>query len=222
MTKTNQEEIIEWRQTFSMRDLPCIKVVVYPEQAEVKRLIKTKLNHGHVELVLNNVSNYFDKDSIRVESVGDATILNVHCETRQLPKTGEEEKSEVDDEFKRLKNEIRDLEKSEEITSFKLERIMHVKSLLNDFASRLSKPTLPIHSNETSQMDESTTSIASSKDNVENFMNFLDLYTSRSEQLDELKYQIRKELSRVRERLDMARENFESLNAKQFASRDIT
>lgn len=220
MSKTTQGEEISWKQTFSMKDLPCIKVVVYPDQAEVKRLIKTKLNRGQVQLVVNNVSKYFDKDSIRVEGVGDATVLDVYCETNKFRVS--DEAAESNEDYKRLTNEIRDLEKNEEITNAKLERVMHLKSLLNDFASRLSKPSVPIHTAEPAQMDESTTSLSSSKDNVENFMNFLDLYTSRSEQLDEMKYQIRKDLNRIRERLDTARENLETLNESLFAPRETT
>ena len=45
---------------FSIKDLPCEKVVVYQDRAEIKRLIRTKLKKGENELVINNVSNNID------------------------------------------------------------------------------------------------------------------------------------------------------------------
>ena len=193
-TETEETKSNTFTANFSMRDLPCVKVVIYPDRAEVKRLIKTKLNKGQTELVINNVSNYYDKDSVRVEGIGDARVLDVYCQTKRI--TESDETSQASEEVKRIKNEIKELEKNEEIISFKLERIMHVKNLLNDFASRLSKPSIKIHTSEA--VNEEANLISSSKDNVENFMNFLDLYSSRSEQLDELKYQIRKDIAKIR------------------------
>ena len=49
-------------QKFSMKDLPCQKVVVYEDRAEVKRSIKTKLNQGEHTIVITNVSSNIDKE----------------------------------------------------------------------------------------------------------------------------------------------------------------
>lgn len=52
-------------QNFNVINLPCKKVVVYCDRAEVKRLVKTKLKSGVNELIISNLSHFIDKDSIR-------------------------------------------------------------------------------------------------------------------------------------------------------------
>ena len=69
---------------FSIKDLPCEKVVVYQDRAEIKRLIRTKLKKGENELVINNVSNNIDQDSVRVEGQGNATVLDVVCQNKRV------------------------------------------------------------------------------------------------------------------------------------------
>ena len=108
-------------QKFSMKDLSCDKVVVYQDRAEVKRLIKTKLLKGENELVINNVSTNIDQDSVRVEGLGDATVLDVVCQNKRVIET---EDKNTNEKVKDLKNEIKELETNQEITQLKLERII--------------------------------------------------------------------------------------------------
>ena len=169
---------------FSVKDLPCESVVVYQDRAEVKRLIKTKLNKGENELVLNNISNNIEQDSVRVEGRGDATVIDVVCQNKRVVETDESANEKV----KQLKIEIKELEKNEQTTKLKLDRISKQISVLNDFATSLSKPTSIANPNSTSNDN-----LISSKSNVENFMNFLDLYSNRLEHLDDSKFQLQKE-----------------------------
>lgn len=53
------------RQEFQLKTLPCDKVVVFTDRAEVKRSLKVQLDQGENELVLLNVSNFIDQDSVR-------------------------------------------------------------------------------------------------------------------------------------------------------------
>ena len=169
---------------FSIKDLPCEKVVVYQDRAEIKRLIRTKLKKGETELVINNVSNNIDQDSVRVEGQGNATVLDVVCQNKRVVETDD---SITNEKVKQLKNEIRDLETAEETTKLKLDRATKQTSVLNDFATSLSKPTSIANPNSTSNDN-----LISSKSNVENFMNFLDLYSNRLEHLDDSKFQLQK------------------------------
>ncbi len=148
---------------YSIKDLPCEKVVVYQDRAEVKRLIKTKLKKGENELVINNVSYNIDQDSVRVEGRGDATVLDVVCQNKRVVETND---SITNEKVKEIKNEINELETAEETTKLKLERIIKQTSVLNDFAASLSKPT-----NNTNQNNSAVESLSNSKTNVENFMN---------------------------------------------------
>ncbi len=53
------------RQTFSMKSLVCDKVVVFTDRAEVRRTLKLILNEGENEIVISNVANLIDQDSVR-------------------------------------------------------------------------------------------------------------------------------------------------------------
>ena len=192
-------------QKFSMKDLPCEKVVVYQDRAEVKRLIKTKLIKGENELVINNVSTNIDQDSVRVEGLGDATVLDVVCQNKRVIET---EDRNTNEKVKDLKNEIKELETNQEITQLKLERIIKQISVLNDFASNLSKPS-------TSSNGKNNDNVLGSKDNVDNFMSFLDTYSNRLEKLDEMKFQVQNELNKIKDKLNVARDNLNRLNVSQ-------
>ena len=50
---------------FQLKELQCEKVVVFVDKAEVKRSFKVSLENGENELVISNVSNLIDQDSIR-------------------------------------------------------------------------------------------------------------------------------------------------------------
>jgi hypothetical protein len=194
----------------SMKDLPCEKVVVYQDRAEIKRLIRTKLKKGENELVINNISNNIDQDSVRVEGRGDATVLDVVCQNKRVIETND---SITNEKVKEIKNEIKELETAEETTNLKLERVTKQTSILNDFAASLSKPTNSLNQNNPA----ADNNLSSSKTNVENFMNFLDTYSNRLEQLDDLKFQLQTELTKIREKINVARDNLNRLNIYDYS-----
>ncbi len=197
----------------SIKDLPCVKVLVYQDRAEDKRLIKAKLKKGENELVINNVSNNIDQDSVRVEGRGDATVLDVVCKNKRVIETND---SITNEKVKEIKNEIKELETAEETTQLKLERVTKQTSVLNDFAASLSKPTNIANQNNSA----ADNNLSSSKTNVENFMNFLDTYSNRLEQLDDLKFKLQKELTKIREKINVAQDNLSRLNITDYSRVD--
>ena len=99
------------QQTFTMKDLPCEKVVVFKDRAEVKRLVRTRLKKGENEIVINGVTNSIDRDSVRVEGHGQATVLDVVCQSKHV----EVEKADgSNDRIKELKAELDRLESQQE------------------------------------------------------------------------------------------------------------
>ena len=104
---------------------------------------------------------------------------------------------------------------AEETTKLKLDRATKQTSVLNDFATSLSKPTSIANPNSTSNDN-----LISSKSNVENFMNFLDLYSNRLEHLDDSKFQLQKEMTKIREQLNVARDNLNRLNISHYRGVD--
>lgn len=116
---------------FSMKDLNCRKVVVFKDRAEVKRTMKTILKKGENELVISGVTNCIDRDSVRVEGHGQATVLDVVCQSKHV----EVEKAEGNnDRIKELKAELDRLESQQEMNRYytaKFNKIFYTFNLGN-------------------------------------------------------------------------------------------
>lgn len=54
---------------------------------QVTRLVKIKLSAGEVEIVLKNLSKSLDKDSVRVDGIGAASITEVSFQVSFLSLT---------------------------------------------------------------------------------------------------------------------------------------
>jgi hypothetical protein len=66
------------QQKYSIKDLPCSKVIVYKDRAEVQREVRTNLKRGETQIVIDSLSQCMDIDSIRVEvSYGNAILIDV-------------------------------------------------------------------------------------------------------------------------------------------------
>ena len=103
----------------------------------MKRSIKCTLEKGENEVVLSAVSNFVDRDSIRVEGHGAATVLDVVCQTRHVEGDVVENKSERE---LQLKAEIKELEAKRDTSAYKIERVGKQIAVLNEFATNLAKP----------------------------------------------------------------------------------
>jgi prefoldin subunit 5 len=190
-----------WTETFSMKELKCDKVVVYTDRAEVRRLLRTKLKKGENELVIDSITNLIDKDSVRVEGHGDATVLDVVCQNKKV----ERSKEETTDAIRILRAEIETFESDLEVKNQRLDRIRKQVDVLNTFASTLAKPSVGGSSD--SQTQSNGGKLASSKENVDNFMNFINVYSTRMENLDKEKIIVQREIKELEEKLKVAKEN---------------
>jgi len=185
------------RKTAAIKDLKCESVTVFSDRAEIKRLAIFKLSPGENELVIDGIAtNSIDADSVRVEGKGEATVLDVICQRKRV----ESKEVVTNDQVKDLKKEIEDLNSKREITQLKLDRIIKKLETLNAYADRLSKAN---------KTDEK---VDSSNVDVTTFMSFLDVYSSKLEELDKEQYQVKNELKEINEKLDVANSN---LNRRQ-------
>ena len=193
------------KQTFPAKELKCESVVVFADRAELRRVLKTKLKKGENEILVNGVSNSIDRDSVRLEGHGNATVVDVVCQSRSVVESNKIESS--DSKEKDLRNEIKDLEVQIERKNQQLSRTDRQINILNDFADTLSKPVA--HSGPAGGQINLAT--LNSSENVNNFMNFINLYSSKSENLDSEKSNLQKEIKELREKLDVARDNLNKL-----------
>jgi len=191
-------------QTFSMKDQKCEQVVVFQDRAEVKRSFSVKLVNGENEVCINNVSASIDHDSVRVEGSGDATVVDVVCQSKQV-------KTDDVNHNQRAKNfldEIKSLELNKEKLDSKKKRFTKQQDTLNQFALSLATPSSSKESNQTH--------LANSKENVESFFGFLDSYTGRLEFLDEELSKMNQEIDENDEKIKVARDNYNMLNVYDY------
>jgi uncharacterized protein (TIGR02231 family) len=185
-------------QKFQIKNLPCEKVVVYVDKAEVKRSLKVKLETGENEIIISNVSNLIDQESIRVDGIGEATVLDVVCEKKHV----EVNEADVSDKIKELKEKINELENKENLMNIKNQRIDSQLKILHEFANTLSKPT----SNNSQNKDNA------SPENTNSFLQFIDTYGKRVEELDNEKYLLNQEKLKNQKQLDTAKNSLATLN----------
>ena len=194
------------RKLFCMKDLPCDNVVVFSDRAEVRRVVKVKLENGENEIVLSDVSNNIDEDSVRVEGKGEATVLDVVCQSKRVKL----DEVNSNDKIKEMQSEIKELELKIEKTKQKKERLSKLLNVLNDFACTLSKPANGLPD------DKKNIVPSNSRENVENFLNFLNRYSDQMENLDESVIFVNDELVKLEEQLSVKGDNLSKQTSSHF------
>ena len=168
------------------------------DKAEVKRSLRVKLETGENEIMISNVSNLIDQESIRVDGIGEATVLDVVCEKKHV----EVNEADVSDKIKELKEKINELENKENLMNIKNQRIDSQLKILHEFANTLSKPT----SNNSQNKDNA------SPENTNSFLQFIDTYGKRVEEIDNEKYLLNQEKLKNQKQLDTAKNSLATLN----------
>lgn len=188
------------KSNFSLKDLQCEQVVIFQDRAEVKRVLKTSIQKGEHEIVLTNVSSSIDQDSVRVEGRGNACVLDVICESKSVLIN----QNETNEKLKEAKLEIKQIENQIEQTKLELERINKKTQVVNEFANTLSKAT-------NTQKPE----LSSGKENVDNFLSFIDLYSSKLEIFDQEKLSVQNNLTHLEEKLKVSKSNHDQLSSER-------
>uniref|UniRef100_A0A0X3PE15 Protein F37C4.5 n=1 Tax=Schistocephalus solidus TaxID=70667 RepID=A0A0X3PE15_SCHSO len=128
--------IAQVRQTLALPDLQLNHVTVFTDRAELCRSITPVFKAGEiVEMLFENISSALDKDSIRVELRGAATILDVMLNTRPLAELEETWSQSVAD----LQTELRHCQRQTASLTGKLQRLEKQRAVLDTFADGLTK-----------------------------------------------------------------------------------
>uniref|UniRef100_A0A914QJK0 DUF4140 domain-containing protein n=1 Tax=Panagrolaimus davidi TaxID=227884 RepID=A0A914QJK0_9BILA len=111
------------------RDIPITAVTVYTDRAEVTRNFKVNLAPGLNEIQLENIAQYVQQDSVKVDVHGNATIHEVkferkfiNSEIETLPKV-----KELKEELKKLEGEV---QKERDLQSVYTARIETLNNLV--------------------------------------------------------------------------------------------
>ncbi len=191
------------KQTVSIRDQKCVKVVVFTDRAEVERTIKTTLKQGENELIITAISNSIDRDSVRVEGRGNATVLDVVCQDKRVEADNREN---ISSREKELKTELHALETKRDLVVQQIDRAKKQTEVLNEFAASLSKSPL-------NKVGAQTANVApAAKENVDSFLGFLSSYSAKLEELDSDKYKLDNELKKLNEQIQVVNENLFKLS----------
>lgn len=186
------------KQEFLLKNLECEQVVIFQDRAEVKRCLKTNIEKGENEIVLTNVTSSIDKDSVRVEGKGNACILDVICESKSVYLN----QNETNQRLKEAKMEIYQIEDRIKEARLKQERIDKKLQVVDQFALSLSKST---------NKNDKTESNSMTQENVQNFLSFVDLYSSKLENFDQEKVDVQKEILDLEEKLNVCKKNHDQL-----------
>lgn len=92
---------------------------------------------------------------------------------------------------------------------FKTFRLEKQINILNEFARSLAKPAV-------NGLKDDVIITSSSKESVNNFLEFIDVYGNKNEDLDNQKFQIGQEIEKNTEKLNVARDNLNRLNFNNY------
>lgn len=115
-------------------DCPVHSVVVYPDRAEVTRLVTVRLEEGDAEVVLKSLSKCLDKDSVRVDGIGPASITEVSYQ--EVAVTEEEDtQASASAEVVVLEERIAELGRSLEGMGRRVTRLEGQKDMLEKYSN---------------------------------------------------------------------------------------
>uniref|UniRef100_A0A1I7Z7Y9 DUF4140 domain-containing protein n=1 Tax=Steinernema glaseri TaxID=37863 RepID=A0A1I7Z7Y9_9BILA len=118
--------------TFKATDLPIQSVTVFNDRAQVKRELKTHLEAGVHEVVIENLASSIDGDSIRVDGTGDAEIHEVKYKEEHAVR------EDIDSpEVKNLVEERKKLQNQKDALSDEKDLLKRQLDSLNSMANKL-------------------------------------------------------------------------------------
>lgn len=177
------------KQEVDISACPIYSVVVYPDRAEVTRDVTVHLNVGTGEVVLNNLSKSLDKDSVRVDGIGPASITEVSYQELAI---SEEEDTKVSNSEKEieLKDKIRQTEESIRDVEQKRERMKAQESMIAEYAEKL-----------ISAGKDAKARDLLGADTIEGLFSFLGTYEKKSIDLKSANYELEYERDELMKRL---------------------
>ncbi|XP_050390368.2 protein F37C4.5 isoform X2 [Patella vulgata] len=181
--------------TFLSPACPVRRITVYADRAEVCRVINTKPKKGINEILLKNLPECIDGDSIRVEGKGEATIEEVSYQLKYIPQD--------EAQLNAKEQELKDLEKALLIEKEDLQSLLSVVKkqweVLNGFA-RSATAGMP-----TAKKDEKETLLNDSY--FEGIAKFLSLFKTEGKSLEDSRLTLERKLVDLQSKIDANAKN---------------
>ncbi|KAL5491215.1 hypothetical protein EMCRGX_G016461, partial [Ephydatia muelleri] len=182
-------------------------VVVYRDRAEVRRVVHAHLSPGDNKVIVNGLAAVVQANSIRVEGEGKAKITDVIFNASTITKetSGPQEDGSSKREHEKMVEEIGERQKELKHLQLKEEVLKKEKELLSTLASHTSK----VH---TVKGEDQTLNSLSSEDMVKMVMDFFERYEGKVAGVEQTLNQVREEMKRVSERIQVLRTNADKLD----------
>ncbi|CAH1799374.1 unnamed protein product [Owenia fusiformis] len=191
-------------------------VVVYLDRAEVCRSLKAKLNRGENEITIGQLSSSIDKDSIRVEGRGAATILEVTYQTKYI----RPEENAANQQTKLIEADLKALEKEKSVLLAWQKRVQKQRSVLDGFADNLTKVQ------EIKDKDGKVTPMCGAMDAtvLDGMTGFFTMYDSQATKLDSTLHEIDQKLEDVTQGIKQKQDTLANMDAEKddFLSRELS
>ncbi|XP_019623479.1 PREDICTED: protein F37C4.5-like isoform X1 [Branchiostoma belcheri] len=180
-------------------------VTVYLDRAEVRRSVLVNVKKGENEVLFKKLSQNIDKDSIRVECKGPASITEVTYHSKFIPADEAEENKKI----RELKDKLNDLEKTKKALLAKKHRLEKQRSVLDGFADNMIKPTSPGENKESNSDNRLSLNMDTSL--LDCMSGFFDLYDKQAQKLDESLQDLDQEIDTNEDAAAVTRKNIQEL-----------
>ncbi|XP_066277855.1 protein F37C4.5-like isoform X1 [Branchiostoma lanceolatum] len=180
-------------------------VTVYLDRAEVRRSVLVNVKKGENEVLFKKLSQNIDKDSIRVECKGPASITEVTYHSKFIPADEAEENKKI----RELKDKLNDLEKTKKALLAKKHRLEKQRNVLDGFADNMIKPTSPGENKDSNSDNRMSLNMDTSL--LDCMSGFFDLYDKQAQKLDEALQDLDQEIDSNEDAAAVTRKNIQEL-----------
>ncbi|XP_078617338.1 protein F37C4.5-like isoform X9 [Branchiostoma floridae x Branchiostoma japonicum] len=180
-------------------------VTVYLDRAEVRRSVLVNVKKGENEVLFKKLSQNIDKDSIRVECKGPASITEVTYHSKFIPADEAEENKKI----RELKDKLNELEKTKKALVAKKHRLEKQRNVLDGFADNMIKPSSPGENKESNSDNRLSLNMDTSL--LDCMSGFFDLYDKQAQKLDEALQDLDQEIDSNEDAAAVTRKNIQEL-----------
>ncbi|XP_066914039.1 protein F37C4.5-like isoform X4 [Clytia hemisphaerica] len=206
--KKSESSATSTKEEVQIKDCPVKNVTVFVDRAEVNRIVDLNLQQGNVEVLLKDLPDCMDQDSMRVSCFGEATIVEVAYQEKAVKENGddcddsEQIKSKTEAEKKNIKGSIKTLEANKAKHEQRIEVINKEKLLLQNYADCIS-----------SKKEDKVGDVLEKK-SIENMLNFLAIYEERSTRIHNEFSDLTQKIEEIVKEIGILKQNLVKLEPK--------
>ncbi|OWA52575.1 putative Protein F37C4.5 [Hypsibius exemplaris] len=182
--------------TFTPKDAPITKVVVYRDRAEITRLLRLKAPAaGLQDVVLASLPTRITLESLRVEGRGPASIMEVNLSDSVVKK---DERSETDQKEKKYRDTLETLKERKAVQDTDIALLEKQQSFWDQCADSLARDVFAVKDGKSHLIETDT---------FENLSSFLGVHAREKSKLDVTLREKRAGLEKLQQDIQVAEQN---------------